>query len=249
MRQRHVYGPNHLTVGIQRMPKERTKIQMRTHSTIYTEADEPGTYNRRENAYCDFEVKSNKQIHCDHEASLSEAYRRESTYIPIIQELQNIIIGQAIPQGGAEFINYYGQKHLIYRGGRGGKYILNNTRRIYVRQKGGMAYKGIRLLADITLNYLIQDLFKPLLDVRPDLETIQLFFDEANVLSPTSNQNIIVLYEGTHLCQVFFLPSHTILTACYAKVHPETASVVENRTLETMLQIRQEMLQQLTIST
>lgn len=84
----------------------------------------------------------------------------------------------------------------------------------------GGKYKSISFLSDTFIYFLNDAVFRPLKEVRDDLATIQVIFDEKNYFGEAANDFIVCLYDfGTtslYERSIFYIDTVIALKACYA---------------------------------
>jgi len=209
---------DHLTFGIKK--GVQNTIVLNTHKTIYSENQAvPFTFDRDSSRACNViapPATANitrgdfTALKCYGKRSIMEdEYADDPFIIDIIYNLYNVIYQQS--------------------GGGKRKYI----------QKGGepLDYKGVTFISDTFIKFLSEKIFQPVYDLRPDLASIQVFFDELNELGADANQNIIILYDfAEDTRNIFHIQMNTAFAAAYANEHPTIANAFEKRCLRQFIE-------------
>lgn len=110
-----------------------------------------------------------------------------------------------------------GRLYRLRKGRRNGMFIKRGAqRKVYVQKAG--AYGEITFMSDAFLDFLSQNMFTPLQQLRGDLETIQILYDEFNELGRRANEYIVIMYDFTTMLRnIFYLETKMALIACYAE--------------------------------
>lgn len=194
---------DHLTFCIIRTRSD--DVIVKTHMTIYRDTGN-FVFDRTEYP-CNFTFVPNKSMniedaHCERmDGSLSSETIGSS--FPILQT--NVVRRMCKAMLG--HVSIGGRKKKKVKSIKGGN-------------KGG-AYKSISFLSDTFMGFLSDKVFRPLKEVREDLATIQVIFDENNYFGDSANDFIVCLYDfGTtslYERSIFYIDTVIALKACYAE--------------------------------
>jgi hypothetical protein len=193
---------DHIDYGIIR--KRDGSIIVKVHYTVYH--DYSGDFNfSRSCEDCNFTLKDTmvnltnlNQIQCEDkngptQFKMIQKYPRFSER-DIIHRLTLILLGKS--SGG-------GSRKQLYKFDK--------------LQKGGMGYKSITFFTDKFISFLSKSLFVPIFNIRPDLCTIQILFDELDDVCIGGSTSIIILYDfRDHVRNIFSIDSKMMIVACYA---------------------------------
>ena len=186
---------DHLTFAIER--QSSGNILIKSHVTEYTDT---GSYifSRSENP-CNFTFNPDRianiaETHCELKNGTYRADNictvYDTTYQFVVKRLCQAMLGKI--------------------GGR--------RKRGNLRSGGG--YNGITFMSDQFVQFLREKLFVPLKQIRDDLLTIEVVFDESNYFHETSNNLIVVMCNfgdsSMYERSVFYIESVTAFIACYA---------------------------------
>jgi len=146
----------------------------------------------------------------------------------VVHDLCKIVVGGTTLTGGRQRVLYKGKIHDAMYGIRGGKYIVRGGGKIYLKdlkQLGG-AYKGVSFLSESFMTFLSETIFNRLQELRPDLVSIQVFYDEMCELHRQGNRYIVLIYdfEG-NTRNVFYIETQVALIACFADSRIKTGHV------------------------
>jgi len=137
------------------------------------------------------------------------------------------IIKGIVSYGGSfskKYTKYNGKRYLQRLGKKGGIYIEpTNTRRVYIKKqktmRGGAVidYRGVTFFSDTFITFLSTRILIPVGELRQDLLSVQVLYDEYNELDENGNVHIIVIYDfEADKRNLFYINAITLLTACYA---------------------------------
>ena len=147
------------------------------------------------------------------ELSLGETYRRDALVPDMVYALYRVVAG-------------------TYRIGRNGRKKYQQQ-----RQRGAAPdYKGSGFISPEFIRFLSGTIFQPIASLRPDIVSVQVFFDELNELGRDTNRTILILYdfeEGER--NVFYIHTLTAFAAAYAAEHPAAATAYEKTCLQQFL--------------
>lgn len=155
---------NHLSVGLK---QHRQELRLSTHRTSYEEDynekdgyifsvtrsltyDIPfrDSFDRQEPLITNSEVRN---------GTIASAYAEHPYFLEAIERIHHVF--QGTQQGGEDHFMYHGRKYKLHTANRGGKFILVNRKRMYVRsQKGGNTISDavIQFMYDRFIHRVIQ---------------------------------------------------------------------------------------------
>lgn len=125
------------------------------------------------------------------DVTLGAMFRNQEQYVlPLLQRIKAIYQGEIEPQKGGNATCYMwwnGRRYRVRKGARGGRYLLlKNGRKKYISsralQSGGaeedslLNERGDRLEEDF-VQFLAEQLVRPLADLRPELTSVFLVYD------------------------------------------------------------------------
>ncbi len=145
--------------------------------------------------------------------SLSDTYKRDALVPDIVYALYRVVAGSLPASPG------------------------RNGRKKY-RQRAGAApdYKGLGFISPAFTRFLSETIFQPVASQRPDLVSVQVFFDELSELGRDTNRTILILYDFEEdERNVFYIQTETALAAVYAAEHPAEATAYERACLQQFL--------------
>lgn len=241
---------DHLDFGIIR--KRDGSVLVKSHFTFYD--DHSGNFNfTRSSKECNFTLDdANATLTCDDFAKKTSCEERtgpskitmdlmytEFIDRDIVHRLTNALLGNVVMGGGArrKFVSRGNRRYMVRYGKHGRKYITTPTGSVYL-QKGGGGYKGVTFLTDQFVSFLTEWVLKPVADIRPDLSTIQVIFDEHDDACKDGNQNIVILYDFVDYTRhIFSIDAKMTIVACYGE-HQQTVGLTEYE-MSCVQQVRQ----------
>jgi hypothetical protein len=218
---------DHLDFGI--ILSRSAGIVVKNHKTVYDLDIGAMTFSRSE-VTCDFSLKNSdlrtlasfSQTQCERGiGKIKDTY--DALNQRIVYKLVSGMVsghfqgGGGKPRASLPTIQYEGKTKKLYSSQKKGNYIMKGGKRFYDIHQGG-GYKGITFLSNTFIQFLSDNLFKRVAESRPDLESVQVIFDEMNELGPESNKYIVILYDFVdYQRSVFYIDSIMALTACYVE--------------------------------
>ena len=236
---------DHVTFGFIR--KQPDRIILKTHKTRYSEIagfkfdrSTQGECNFRSPASDSAEAESRDRfvsILCDTEnkrRSLKSSYKSDPLVPDIVYTLYRIVSG--LPPVAPVVLALPDAQ--VHTGARGGAYRIGRNGRKKYQQRAGTApdYKGIGFISPAFTRFLSETIFQPVASQRPDLVSVQVFFDELSELGRDTNRTILILYDFEEdERNVFYIQTETALAAVYAAEHPAEATAYETACLQQFL--------------
>ena len=241
---------DHVTFGFIR--KKPDRIILKTHKTRYSEIAD-FKFDRSTQGECNFgapatdsaEAESRDvfvRVLCDAEnkrRSLKTSYKADALVPDIVYTLYRIVAGLPLPAQVTSHATAASpaQTASVYTGARGGTYrIGRNGRKKYQQRGAAPDYKGLTFISSEFIRFLSGTIFQPVASLRPDIVSVQVFFDELNELGRDTNRTILILYdfeEGER--NVFYIQMETAFAAAYAAEHPAAATSYEKTCLQQFL--------------
>jgi hypothetical protein len=100
-----------------------------------------------------------------------------------------------------------------------------------MKQKGGSSYKTITFMSNKFLSFMSKTIFIPLKQIREDLLSIRIIFDENNYFGNNTNDLIIIFYDFSDGRSMFYIDATIALKACYAESVADKATKEEQDSL------------------
>lgn len=151
-----------------------------------------------------------------------------STDTKIVHSLCQVVSGKQVMTGSGkratrQYVHHNGKRYMLQVGIKGGRFIqVSKKRRVYHQRGGWSGYKGITFFTDTFIDFLVKKFLKPLYQIRIDLVTIQILFDENNELCQNANQHILFLYDFLeHTRSIFSIDSTIAIVGCYCEQQTE----------------------------
>jgi len=146
--------------------------------------------------------------------SLSDTYKRDALVPDIVYALYRVVAGSLPPPASPQ----------------------RNGRKKYQQRGAAPDYKGIGFTSPAFTRFLSETIFQPVASQRPDLVSVQVFFDELSELGKDTNRTILILYDFEEdERNVFYIQTETAIAAVYAAEHPAEATAYETACLQQFL--------------
>jgi hypothetical protein len=222
---------DHLDFAIIR--KRDGSILVKSHFTFYHDYADNFNFTRSSKE-CNFilnEPKTTKaldefvrQTYCEDISGPTqitmELMYSDSNVRDIVHRLTNVLLGRTLSGGGKpkrKYVLHKRKRYLVKRGLNGRKYIATPAGHVYL-QKGGTGYKGITFFNDRFITFLTEWILQPVANLRSDLSTIQVIFDEENDVCQDGNTTIVIFYDFIEYTRnVFSVDAKMAIVACYAE--------------------------------
>lgn len=228
---------NHLTIGID--PAPPGIILLKTHFVTYTELMYPDVNYKRDEINCNIPlldypngVTSGSVCHAPSARTIGTEYGSMPNVIEIINRISRIILG----------IKKDGGKPKIHEGVRGGRFIIKNKRKHYLKrlvQKGGapMSYKSVSF-TDAFIAYVGRLFIDPVFAAGRGLESAIVIFDETSQLGQAANKYLVLLYDfEDDYRHIFYVEARHAMMAFYADTHVGEANIEERNASESLVNI------------
>jgi hypothetical protein len=237
---------DHLTFGLIRNKNKDTIIK--THKRIYVDVAGNFTFEKESNCpECNYVFnrelvsqnlnKYSGNTYCETltgvilPKTLMSEYGKGSWELVVIHRLCKVLLG-GFGVGGSNrnsvgdkysFRYIDGKRCTVFKGKRGGCYIMKGGKRSYLQIGGGSFYKDISFMTDVFVSFVQEKILMRVVSFRPDLVSVRVIFDEFNELGSEGNKYICFIYEfQEESINVFYIESQIALVACYVD------NVIEN---------------------
>lgn len=222
---------DHLTFILLRKRSPKDSVVVKAHKTTYEDLSGSFVFSRY-NDECNFTFDKVscfpiQSIQCESSKGLLKGITlaqeiQEKEDQKMIEKLLNVMSGTDITSGGAkgkrnnEKVRYKNRYYVLRKGVRRGQYIqMKGGNKVYL-QSGG-SYKDITFMSDTFLSFLSNTLFTKVRDLRADLYSITIIYDELNECKVGGHEHIVILYDFEHDRNIFYLDTALVLKACYAE--------------------------------
>ncbi len=158
------------------------------------------------------------EIHHDYKGNINEAtlksvYGKDKGVIQAIYNLSCITLGIEAKSGGNQIKQYHkyrGKRYLVREGTKGGKYILVNKKKIYIKKQTG----GTLLPSNFD-NMIYETFVKPVSEAAHGFMGAEVFFDIDNELTNFPKESsITIIYDfDEHVFDIFQIDAKIVLNA------------------------------------
>jgi len=223
---------NHIDFGIHR--QRNGNVLIKSHSTSYSDIENARV--TRNEDHCNFVIRNQNfydanefnRIACESKLGEPTGATVESIYTEQHEKYVLFHLCDAIifdKSGGANLYHRYkGRSYKVRHGKKGGMFIiLSNKHNVYIQKQkmiGGAfspTYKGISFMTDTFIQFISDKFLSRIGNLRSDLLSVKVIFDETNVIYANGNKNIVIIYNFEHdISNIFYLDTIILLTACYS---------------------------------
>jgi hypothetical protein len=121
-----------------------------------------------------------------------------------------------VHKGGKKGYSTINGRKYLNRYDEHSKFVRTTRQQKKVVLRGGN-YNGVTFFSETFIAFLGNYILKPMKEIRGDLETIQIVYDELGLLSE-DNAHMLIIYDfSEYRRNVFYIKVQEALVACYAE--------------------------------